>query len=131
MSNIVQGDTATWTEAVFHGGSFSPWANKGGRYVGQRTITGTVRRSAYGAATTAHWLTIEVTASEGTEAPAVGTVIRRKARTVYAGLCSHRDGDQHQQQADVKRAQKLTAAATTGDPIRAVILRDQAVRSCG
>jgi len=126
MANIVNGDTVIWTEGVFHGGSFSRWGNRPGKYLGDREVEGVIVSSRYGDATTAHWLTVLVSASSGVEPIAPGTKLRRKAATVYGGLTHHEDGAEHVEQEAVKRAQKMRAAERTGNPIRASNLRDQA-----
>jgi hypothetical protein len=126
MANIVAGDKVAWTEAVFHGGSFSPWGNRPGTYDGDRGVEGVVVSSSYGQRTTAHWLTVLVTASSGVEPVPSGTKVRRKAATVYGGLTYHAEGPDHARQEAVKRKQKRRAAERTSDPTRASILREQA-----
>jgi hypothetical protein len=126
MTNIVTGDLVAWTEAVFHGESFSRWGNRPGTYHGDRRVEGVVVSSRYGERTTAHWLTVLVTASSGVEPIAPGTKVRRKASTVYCGLTYHATGPDHARQEAVKRKQKMRAAERTSDPTRATILREQA-----
>jgi hypothetical protein len=126
MVNIVTGDKVAWTEAVFHGGSFSRWGNRPGTYYGDRRVEGVVVSSAYGRRTTAHWLTVLVTASSGVEPIPPGAKVRRKAATVYGGLTYHAEGPDHAMQEAVKREQKRRAAERTSDPTRAAILREQA-----
>jgi hypothetical protein len=126
MTSIVTGDQVAWTEAVFHGGSFSRWGNRPGTYDGDRRVEGVVVSSGYGQRTTAHWLTVLVTASSGVEPILPGTRVRRKAATVYGGLTYHEEGPDHALQEAVKREQKRRAAERTSDPTRVAILREQA-----
>jgi hypothetical protein len=131
MANLVTTDKVTWTEGVFHGGSFSRWGNRPGKYVGDRTVTGTICRSGYGRETTSHWLTILVESSSGVEPAEVGRKLRRKAATVYGGLKHAEDGADHAGQEAVKREQKMLAAQNAefaGNHFRAEQLLQQAAR---
>ena len=128
IMNICQGDYVEWTEPVFHGGSFSRWGRRPVKYVGDRTISGTVLKSSYGSATTCHWLTILVESAEGIEPPKIGAKIRRKAKNVYKNGYSV-DGDNHKEAAEEKRHQKLWASLNCDDPIRSQILKEQSERS--
>jgi hypothetical protein len=126
MTSIVTGDQVAWTEAVFHGGSFSRWGNRPGTYDGDRRVEGVVVSSRYGERTTAHWLTVLVTGSSGVEPIPAGTKVRRKAATIYGGLTDHAESPDHAREETVKRTQKMRAAERTSDPTRAAILREQA-----
>ena len=77
--DLTTGCRVRFTEEVFAGSYSNP------KYLGERTITGTITKESYGAKTGQHTFTIQVETVTGKGADAVqrkGT-IRRKGRNVY------------------------------------------------
>ena len=78
-TDLTTGCRIRFTEEVFEGSYSNP------RYLGDRTITGTITKDSYGTKTGQHTFTIQVETATGKEADVVqckGT-IQRKGRNVY------------------------------------------------
>ena len=76
-TDLTKGTRIRFTEPVFEGSYKKP------RFVGNRTIEGTILKDSYGAKRGQHTFTIEVHSAEGYDADNVKSKIRRKGRTVY------------------------------------------------
>lgn len=108
--DVVVGDTILFTEAVFGGSHRRP------KFLGERLVQADVVRDSYGADKQQHTFTLRVTYSEGYEAIAVGTLIRRKGRNVYRNgtarrawqdeTARHAARDEKHSRGDVARAER-------------------------
>ena len=76
-TDLTKGTRIRFTEPVFEG------SYKKSRFVGNRTIEGTILKDSYGAKRGQHTFTIEVHSAEGYDADTIKPKIRRKGRTVY------------------------------------------------
>jgi hypothetical protein len=82
--NIVTGTKLLVDEPVFAGGSFYRGRARGASVVGRRQFAAVVERESYGASRGQHTFTLRVTGGvDGLDPPAVGSVVRRKGRTLY------------------------------------------------
>ncbi len=103
-----QGDVILFTEGVFGGSVRKP------RYLGDRRIVATIHKDSYGADRQQHTFTLIVRASDGIDAIAAGSVIRRKGRNVY------RHGTRRKAWTDeAERASILDEKHARGDVARA------------
>ena len=99
--NLTTGTKIKLTESVYTGSWKHP------RYVGDRTILGTIVKDSYGAKRGQHTFTVQVEESTGVDAPDVGKKICRKGRTLYkkAEVISYPDDH-----ADLAKEKEVRAA---------------------
>ena len=98
--NLVIGDYIEFTLPKFEGGSFSSrgrYRHGGGaKYVGDQSYAGTVERDWYDT-NRRHWFSIRL---------ADGTLKRAQGKNLYPSITLHQHGDDHQHNAEGKRARK-------------------------
>ena len=82
MLNLVQGQWVKWKEPVFEGSFKKP------KYVGDRTLSGTIQNESYGTEKGQHTFTILLDSREGVNANQYldGEKIRRKGRNLYPNV---------------------------------------------
>ncbi len=77
LGDCCKGDIVTFTESVFSGSYRSP------RYIGERKLMAKITGCSYGLAKQQHTFSFELIKATGTQAQAVNSKFRRKARNVY------------------------------------------------
>ena len=104
-TDLTKGTRVRWKEPVFEGSFEKP------RFVGTRTIEGTILKESYGVKRGQHTFTIEVHSAKGKDADSIKSKIRRKGRTVYKDAVVLEQPSNQAELAEEKHARAAIAKA--------------------